>query len=353
MKRLLALMMTLAFLGPMVGGVEAHAADAQTVEIEGRGLDEKAALQDAFRNAIEKAIGVMVRAETEVSNFQTVKDRVLTHAEGYVSSYQVLDRYHHPDGAIGVKVRVVITEKSIHDDLLALKVLQMQVGNPRLVVSYDPQGPQHAMTDLAVARMNAYLASRGIEYVQASEHEAAEKAVEALADAYVVVSADLRETRRSGDWRFVKARVQVSVHDAATGRGLGSETGYSRELSLRSGATSGYEAATEEAVRDAAERTMKLVLAHWKSDAYQGRPYRITLRGIDGYAQQKRVTDLLKEAGREVKLERSGNGEARFTVWSREPVDVLLDRVMEGGRKASLKLDLERQEPGRFELRLK
>ncbi|MNK60061.1 hypothetical protein D3C87_791880 [compost metagenome] len=353
MKRLLALMMTLAFLGPLVGGVEAHAADAQTVEIEGRGLDEKAALQDAFRNAIEKVVGVMVRAETEVSNFQTVKDRVLTHAEGYVDSYQVLDRYQHPDGAVGVKVRVLITEKSIHDDLLALKVLQMQVGNPRLVVSYDPKGPQHAMTGHAVARMNAYLASRGIEYVQASEQEAADKAVEALADAYVIVSADLRETRRSGDWRFVKARVQVSVHDAATGRGLGSETGYSRELSLRSGATSGYEAATEEAVRDAAERTMKLVLAHWKSDAYQGRPYRITLRGIDGYAQQKHVTEILKEAGREVKLERSGNGEARFTVWSREPLDVLLDRVMEGGRKAALKLELDRQEPGRFELRLR
>lgn len=353
MKRLLALLMTISLFGPLAGGLEAHAADARTVEIEGRGLDEASAVKDAFRNAIEQVLGVMVSAETEVSNFQTVKDRVFAHAEGYVDSYQVLDRYHHPDGAVGVKVRVVVTEKSIHDDLSALKVLQMQVGNPRLVVSYDPQGPQHAMTGLAVARMNAYLASRGIEYVQAAEREAADKAVEALADAYVIVSADLRETRRSGDWRFVKARVQVSVHDTATGRGLGSETGYSRELSLRSGTTSGYEAATEEAVRDAAERTMRLVLAHWKSEAYQGRPYRVTLRGLAGYAQQKRVTDLLKEVGREVKLEGSGGGEARFTVWSREPLDVLLDRVMEGGRKASLKLDLERQAPGRFELRLK
>lgn len=372
MRLPVALVLSLATLSPPLGAglgpaLAAPAASRTTItapsakaeadspsgfEVEGRGLDEKAALQDAFRNAVEKAVGVMVSADTEVSNFQTVKDRVLVHAEGYVSSYRVLDRFHHPDGAVGVRVRVVVTETSIHDDLAALKVLQMQVGNPRLVVSYDATGPQHAMSGLAVARMNAYLASRGITYVETSARDAAARAVEELADAYVVVSAELRETRRSGDWRFVKARVQVSVHEAATGRGLGSETGYSRELSMRSGAASGYEAATEEAVRDAAERTLKLVLAHWKSDAYQGRPYRVTLRGIQGYAPQKRFTDLLKEVGREVKLERSGDGEARFTVWSREPIDVLLERVMTGAEKSSLKLDLERQEPGRLDLRL-
>lgn len=360
MRLLLALVLSfgmvvlsLGMLGPLAPVREAHAAEAPALEVEGRGLDEAAALRDSFRNAIEQVVGVMVSAETEVENFQTIKDRIFTHAEGYVSSYQILDRYHHPDGAVGVRVRVVITQTSIHDDLMALKVLQMQVGNPRLVVGYDPTSPQHAMTGLAVARMNAYLASRGIAYVEATAQDAASKAIEELADAYVVVSADLRETRRSGDWRFVKARVQVSVHDAATGRGLGSETGYSRELSMRSGVTSGYEAAIEEAVRDAAERTMRLVLTHWKSDAYQGRPYRVTLRGIRGYEPQKRFTDLLKEAGREVKLERSGDGEARFTVWSREPLDVLLDRVMTGAGKSSMKLDLERQEPGRLELRLK
>lgn len=370
MRTLLALLLTLPLLCPpalaagaprsslplaggKAGGVTDPGFPVKEVEAEGQGLDERAALQDAFRNAIEKVMGVMVSAETEVSNFQTVRDRVFAHAEGYVSSYQVIDRYHHPDGSVGMRVRVVLTEKSIHDDLVALKVLQMQVGNPKLVVSYDPDGPQHALSGLAVARMNAYLAAKGIEYVQASRQSAPEAAVDALADAYVLVSAELRETRRSGDWRFVKARVEISAHDAATGRGLGAETGYSRELAMRSGVTSGHEAAVEEAVRDAAERTMQLVVAHWKSDAYQGRPYRVTVRGLDGYAQQKRFTELLKEAGREVKLERSGGGEARFTVWSRDPIDGLLDRVMTGAQQAPLKLELVRQEPGRLELRVK
>jgi hypothetical protein len=353
MRLLFALVMTLCLLCLPAWALDVPAEAAQTVEVEGRGLDEKAALQDAFRNAIEQVVGVMVSADTEVSNFQTIRDRVFAHAEGYVSSYQVLDRYHHPDGAVGMRVRVAVTETSIHDDLVALKVLQMQVGNPKLVVSYDSKGPQHALTGLAVARMNAYLASRGIAYVEASAQSASETAVDALADAYVVVSAELRETRRSGDWRFVKARVEVSAHDAATGRGLGAETGYSRELAMRSGVMSGHEAAVEEAVRDAAERTMKLVVAHWKSDAYQGRPYRVSLKGIAGYDQQKRFTELLKAAGREVRLERSGDGEARFTVWSRDPLDGLLDRVMTDAEKTRLKLEVLRQDPGRVELRLK
>ncbi|MNT03067.1 hypothetical protein D3C72_1375860 [compost metagenome] len=350
MRRLLALALMLCLLTAPAWAAPGNL--EKTVEAEGRGLSEQAALQDAFRNAIEQVVGVMVSSQTEVVNFQTLRDRVFAHAEGYVTSYEILDRFHHPDGALGMRVRVVVGERNVHDDLVALKVLQMQVGNPKLVVSYDPAGPQHALTGLAVDRLNAYLASRGIAYVQATEPSAPQAALDALADAYVVVSAELRETRRSGDWRFVKARVQVRTHDAATGRGLGSETGYSRELAMRSGVMSGHEAAVEEAVRDAAERTMKLVVAHWKGDAYQGRPYRVTLRGIAGYEQQKRVTELLKEAGREVKLERSTNGEARFTVWSREPLEDLLDRVMTGAKATRLKLNLERQEPGRLELRL-
>lgn len=350
MKRLLALVLTLGLLCLPVWA--APPPSASVTEVEGRGTSENEALQDAFRNAIEKVVGVMVAGQTEVSNFQTVRDRIFTHSEGYVSSYQILDRFHFPDGAIGMRVRVSVTETSIHDDLIALKVLQMQVGNPKLVVSYDPQGPQHALSGLAVERVNAFLASKGVAYVQAPEREAASAAASALADAYVVVSAELRETRRSGDWRFVKARVQISAHDAASGRGLGAETGYSRELSMRSGVQSGYEAAVEEAVRDAAERSLKLIVAHWKSEVAKGRAYQVTLSGIESYDEQRRFTELLKEAGRDVTLERSGGGEARFTVWSREPLEVLLERVMSGSAKSSLKLELLRQDPGLFELRL-
>lgn len=373
MKRRLALLLTLLCAIPAGGagsalpahargagasGAEALAVasgtlEAHAVEVEGRGLSEEAALRDAFRNAIEAVVGVMVSAETEVQNFQTVRDRIFSHAEGYVTAHQVLDRYHHADGAVGMRVRVTVTPRAIQDDLVALKVLQQQLGNPKLVVSYDPAGPQHALTGLAVDRMNAYLATKGIAYVQAPLATAGDTARQELADATVVVAADLRETRRSGDWRFVKARVQVRIQETATSRGLGAETGYSRELAMRSGATSGFEAATEEAVKDAADRALQLLLAHWKSDAYQGRPYRVVLRGIADYPEQQRFTELLKEAGRLVKLERSGSGEATFTVWSREPVEGLLERVMTEARKASMQLELAGQEGGRLELRVK
>ncbi len=361
MRRLLVLILTFCLLVPMDAWAAnpanpatnpAGSAIARKLDVEGRGVDEQAALKDAFRNAVESAVGVMVSSETEVSNFQTVRDRIFTHAEGYVSSYRITDRYQHADGAVGLRVSVVITEQSIHDDLVALQVLQMQVGNPVLVVSYDPKGPRHAMTGLAVDRMKAYLSAKGISYLQAPEASAGDVARRSLADAYVVITADLRETRRSGDWRFVKARVQISAHDGATGRGLGSETGYSRELAMRSGAMSGYEAATEEAVGDAAERIMKRVLAHWRTEAAKGRGYRVTLRGVTGYEQQKRFTEILKETGREVRLEASGGGEAAFTVWSRDPLDQVLDRVMTGAKRSALKLELVRQEPGRIDLRL-
>jgi len=38
--------------------------------------------------ALEKEIGVQVKAETEVANLKLVKDRILTKAEGYVKELE-------------------------------------------------------------------------------------------------------------------------------------------------------------------------------------------------------------------------------------------------------------------------
>lgn len=343
----------------------------RAVTVEGRGETDEQALKDALRKAIEEVVGVLVTSESEVRNFAGVSDRIYAHSEGYVRRYEILDKYREVDGVRVVKARVQVTQGAIADDLVALKVLQMELGNPKILAILDPEGEQGlaleraAFSRLALDRVNHYLSAKGFDYVDAAELTSTEPtatgtaleraravAKRAGADVFVTIAADLRETRQSGAYRFARASVRVSAFEVSTGRGLAADSGYSRELALKSGLESSKEAAIEEAVGDAIDRTMRLVIQRWKADAAKGRPFRIGVRGIRDYAQQRAFTAILEEVGRELKLEASGDGTASYTLWSREEAATLIDRILTKGGKLK-GLHLHKQEQGRVEFVLR
>jgi hypothetical protein len=357
-----------ASAAPPAGLVAAQDADERVVTAEGRGETDEQALKDAFRKAIEEVVGVLVSSESEVRNFAGVSDRIYAHSEGYVRRYEILDKYQDVGGVRVVKARVRVTQGAIADDLIALKVLQMELGNPKILAIVDDEagGERGAFSRLALARINHYLGARGFDYVDAAElaspgpASAATTALErsravaqrAGADVFVTVSADLRETRQSGEYRFARASVRISAFEVTTGRGLAADSGYSRELALRSGLESSKEAAIEEAVGDAIDRTMRLVVQRWKSDVAKGRPFRVSIRGLRSYDQQRAFTAILEGVGRELKLDASGGGTAAYTVWSREETAALIDRILaKGGKIKGLTLRKQDQTRLEFEIR--
>ncbi|MDO9287548.1 MAG: flagellar assembly protein T N-terminal domain-containing protein, partial [Thermodesulfovibrionales bacterium] len=74
-----------------------YASKAEYVEAEGYALitgDRKdiareSALNNAFRRAVEQAIGVLVESETMVRNFELLNDRVYSKSAGYVKKYSI------------------------------------------------------------------------------------------------------------------------------------------------------------------------------------------------------------------------------------------------------------------------
>src|SRR6478736_508311 len=105
LKLLLPLAALLA-LAPM-----ARAADDITQEAQGQAAvlagDKPAArekaTEDALRHAVEMAAGTMVTSTTEVENFQTKMDQVLTHSSGFVKKYDIVK-----EGMDGDVVQVTI-----------------------------------------------------------------------------------------------------------------------------------------------------------------------------------------------------------------------------------------------------
>ena len=84
---------------------------SDTVKVQGRGVGvtKDAALKDAYRDAIEHAVGLYVDAETIVSNNELVKDQVLTQSNAYITNYRELSE-EKIDGGL-VQLRIIATVK--------------------------------------------------------------------------------------------------------------------------------------------------------------------------------------------------------------------------------------------------
>ena len=95
-----------------VGGASeaapAPSADVVKVVARGVGRDKETALKDAYRDAVERAVGLYVDAETMAKNDEIVKDQVLTQSNAYVTHYDEIEA-KNVDGLM--QVRIVATVK--------------------------------------------------------------------------------------------------------------------------------------------------------------------------------------------------------------------------------------------------
>ena len=88
------------------------ASDADdTVKVKGRGVGatKVEALKDAYRDAVEQAVGMFVDAEQLMKNDELVKDQILTHSNAYVLDCRELEE--KPIGGGLVQLRILATVK--------------------------------------------------------------------------------------------------------------------------------------------------------------------------------------------------------------------------------------------------
>ncbi|MCQ2391462.1 MAG: hypothetical protein MJ240_08555 [Kiritimatiellae bacterium] len=79
----------------------------------GKGETKEEARKNAFRTAIEKAVGVYVDAESMMQNYEMVKDRVNTISNADITKCETLKEGRLKSGGYGVQIRATVEKKAI------------------------------------------------------------------------------------------------------------------------------------------------------------------------------------------------------------------------------------------------
>ncbi len=132
------------------------ASTAFAVEATGEGIDRNQALNSALRTAVEMQIGTAVASESLVESGVLVRDEIVSHSKGYVTSYKVLQEGATADGYV-ITIDAVVNSDLLYSDYTTLAILQKMSGLPRLLIfgsgagfnSVPPQSMQELVHDVA------------------------------------------------------------------------------------------------------------------------------------------------------------------------------------------------------------
>ena len=84
-----------------------------TVKVMGRGVgtDKIEALKDAYRDAVERAVGLYVDAEQMMKNEELVKDQILTQANAYIEKYEIVRENSKQNGLVAIQILAEVRKK--------------------------------------------------------------------------------------------------------------------------------------------------------------------------------------------------------------------------------------------------
>lgn len=155
-----------------------EAVDGEVVEAEGLAAVtndligvKRAALSDAYKNAVEKVVGIFISARTQVDKAVTIEHKILGKTDGYVKKHDVLKEGVEADGLYHTHIRALVSYQQIQQDLKDLEVIDAPLlGNPRVAILLDEtvEGTEGQTTACSDALAQA-LIDKGYKVVDRSE----------------------------------------------------------------------------------------------------------------------------------------------------------------------------------------
>lgn len=270
------------------------------IEAKGVGLKREDALQDALRNAVSQAAGVVIQSETNIENFVVVRDAVSSHTEGYVASYTVIKELPFPD-----RYEITISAKVSLNPLKAdMQLLARSIGGVRFLVMYDDRNiksEEKQYYDFVVDRINEFLAERKYRYIERARlNELLKEAKQLFHDQNTTPETYVQHIGLKADAQFIilisnlvfssrseafdtrtatKVTIEAKAYDNCTAEGLGT---VSLESDWKSGIDKNY--VLQEAIKESVNKNLTKLLylfnsyiGNWVNN---GTPYELRFYNI-------------------------------------------------------------------------
>lgn len=125
-------------LGVVITGFKILTADRVELyyaKVQASGRDFEAAKHQAFRLAVEQAVGSVILSETEMRNNHITRDEIVSYSSGFVDRYNILSRTDVP-GKTELVMEVWIAQSSIANRLLAKNTTEKSIDGERLATQY-------------------------------------------------------------------------------------------------------------------------------------------------------------------------------------------------------------------------
>lgn len=299
----------------MLSSSLSFAADEEaTVRAKGFGGDRSDAIEDAYRNAVSKAVGTYVSSETSVENFVVVKDAITTRSKGYITNYTIINEGMQTD-MYQVEIEATVSLSPLKADA---KLLADAIGGVRFLVMYDPRKVKEdevSNYEFAVERVNEQLAQQGYRYIEKNRFDELQREAMNLMEAsdttemsyvqrlglksgaqFIIYLKNIRVDSRSEafDTRFSSVvKMDVKAYDNCTAEGLGTvsiegERSTSREL--KSTVKDGIASASKNELG----KLMTLFNSYIGTWVNTGTPFELRFYNIGGFREFRDLRDQLK-----------------------------------------------------------
>ena len=138
----------LVFVAMLIFGSQAF---AKTVTVTGVGITASEAENDAMRNAVQNALGVLVDSQTLVEKNILIQDQIYTQSRGFITDYKVLNRNQTADGwQVTITAEVDDQPNSkLMSELARLGIINNQLRNPKIAVYVPETHIQYRIPDPA------------------------------------------------------------------------------------------------------------------------------------------------------------------------------------------------------------
>ncbi|MBU0569031.1 hypothetical protein KJ693_11670 [bacterium] len=95
----------------------------------GIGLTKENALKKAFRDAVEKTVGIYIDSTTLVEKAQLIEDKILKYSGGYVKKYTILAENSLDDGTYLTRIQALVMANNVELDLTKNEIFKVESKN--------------------------------------------------------------------------------------------------------------------------------------------------------------------------------------------------------------------------------